>query len=95
MQRYSKPKTKSSPISGGIDGPVERVDVLPEILGIVRDARVVGSRELVRWAEQLKNAELCILRGEPVPAAEVATLQQRVTAFTPQAEPAVAEVHGA
>jgi len=67
MPTYKKKTLESSPISGGIQGPVERLDALGEIGAIERDARALGSCELVRWAAEVKDAELRIICGKYIP----------------------------
>lgn len=91
-KKYTSPLAKSSPIQNTVDDPVEGVGVWQEITEIERDARALGSSELLRWAEELKDAELRILCGEPVPAPELLALQERMAGFLPQDGPAVAEV---
>jgi hypothetical protein len=96
MSIYEKPNLPSSGIHEATGDTVgetlQHPDFLPDLLAIEKEARRLGSSELTCWAAELKNAELYLIRGEPVPAVAIVALQERMREFLPQDGPAVEEV---
>jgi hypothetical protein len=89
---YGKAHTLSSAPRETVEETLQHPDFLSDLLAIENEARTLGLSELISWAEELKNAELRILRGERLSVVEITGLRKRVAAFAPQAESTLAEV---
>ena len=88
-RRYSKSHTPSSASSKAVEETFQHPDFLSDLLAIENGVRALGSSELVRWVERLKDVELHVIRGEPVPRE---ALRQLIASIHCNTAPAIAEV---